>query len=100
MRIIRSLLLVLPMILPARAAHGDGLIPGPNEASFDPALHTKALRYDLQFHTFNANLFGLSLDAFIDDADDRAALTAFLAQDTITDFLAFTTAANRPRTTA
>jgi MYXO-CTERM domain-containing protein len=79
-------------------ARADGLLPGPNEPSFDAALHAKALRYDRQFHTFNANLFGLSLDDFVEDADDRAALTAFLAQETEPDFFAFTTALGRPRT--
>src|SRR5262245_54199401 len=77
---------------------GSGLIPGPNEPAFDAVLAAKALRYDRQFHTFNANLLGLSLDVFVEDADDQSAVTAFLAQEAEPDFLAFTTALGRPRT--
>jgi hypothetical protein len=75
-----------------------GLIPGPQEAGYDSALATKAARYDRQFHTFNASPFGLSLDAFVPDPDDRAALVAFLGQDAVLDFATFTAQAGRPRT--
>jgi hypothetical protein len=68
---------------------GPRLIPGPGETGFDPALADKARAYDRQFHTFSAQPFGLSLDAWIPDAGDRALVAGFLAQDATADFVAF-----------
>src|SRR5688500_17604653 len=68
---------------------GPRLIPGPNDSGYDDALGRKARAYDRQFHTFAAMPFGLSLDALIPDAADRAQVSAFLAQDTVDDFAAF-----------
>src|SRR3989304_3555087 len=74
-----------------RALDAAPLIPGPADPDYHPTLSMKAKGYDRQFHTFNASPFGLSLDAFVPDADDRAALVAFLTQDATRDFAAFTT---------
>ncbi len=69
---------------------GPRLIAGAGQPGFDAALATKARAYDRQFHTFSAQPFGLSLDAWIPDAGDRALVTGFLAQDATEDFTAFT----------
>jgi len=66
------------------------LIPGPGEAGFDLALAEKAAAYDRQFHVFNAQPFGLSLDAFIPDGSDRTLVAGFLAQSATDDFSTFT----------
>src|SRR5688500_17034266 len=68
---------------------GPRLIPGPQQPGFDLALATKAAAYDRQFHTFNAQPFGLSLDAMIPDAADRALVAGFLAQHATDDFATF-----------
>ena len=71
---------------------GAHLIPATNTA-----LAAKAAAYERQFHTFSAAPFGLSLDAIIPDAGDRALVDGFLAQTAQPDFLAFTTAQGNAR---
>ncbi len=68
---------------------GPRLIPGPGQTGFDVTLAAQARAYDRQFHTFNAQPFGLSLDAFIPNDSDRALVAGFLAQDATEDFTAF-----------
>src|SRR5258706_12169473 len=77
---------------------GPRLIPGPGEAGFDASLADKARAYDRQFHTFSAAPFGLSLDAFIPDANDQMLVDTFLAQTATDDFAAFTASKGTPRT--
>jgi len=69
---------------------GPRLIPGPGETGFDQPLADRARGYDRQFHTFSAQPFGLSLDAWIPDPADRDLVAGFLAQDATEDFAAFT----------
>jgi hypothetical protein len=68
---------------------GPRLIPGPGETGFDQPLADRARAYDRQFHTFSAQPFGLSLDAWIADPTDRDLVAGFLAQDATDDFAAF-----------
>src|SRR5688572_15132899 len=91
-----SLLTVASLLLPGEGL-ADGLIPGPSETGFDPALELKARRYDRQHFDFNAHLFGISIDALVSDNQDRSLLTQFLAQEAELDFLAFTTSLGTPR---
>jgi MYXO-CTERM domain-containing protein len=88
---------LLPLVIPAPAA-AQSLVPGPAQPGSNPALHDLAISYDRQFHTFNASPFGLSLDAFVPDQNDRSLVSAFLAQTAEPDFLAFTTSLGTPRT--
>ncbi len=89
------LILLLPAPLLAQS-----LIPGPGQPGSNPALHALAGAYDRQFHTFNAMLFGISLDPFIPDPNDRALVAAFLAQTAEPDFLTFTASLGTPRSVA
>ncbi|MCL4233229.1 MAG: hypothetical protein KJ042_01785 [Deltaproteobacteria bacterium] len=47
------------------------LIPGPDEDAFDDALAQKALRYAHVFDDMFAEPFGMSLETYISDPDDR-----------------------------
>jgi hypothetical protein len=85
------------VLFPA-TAKAQSLIPGPGQAGSNAALHDLAASYERQMHIFNAAPFGVSLDAFVPDTNDRNLVAAFLAQSATLDFLAFTTAMGSPRT--
>ena len=68
---------------------GPRLIPGDGEPGFDATLASKAHEYDRQFRIFSAAPFGLSLDAWIPDTDNRAKIDAFFAQHATDDFATF-----------
>jgi hypothetical protein len=93
-----QLVALLGAVLVGGLAHAAPLIPGPGDPGEDAALTQLARQYDRQFHTFNADRFGLSLDSHISDADDRALVDAFLAQSAEDDFAIFSAAQGRPRT--
>ena len=86
----------LAVLLPA-VASAQALFPAPGAAGHDPALAALADRYEQQFRALNAQPFGVSLDAFIVDASDRALVTAFLAQGVVRDFDTWAALQSSPR---
>ncbi|MCC6160360.1 MAG: hypothetical protein IT350_20070, partial [Deltaproteobacteria bacterium] len=54
------------------------LIPGPDEDEFDDALAQKALRYAHVFDDMFAEPFGMSLETYISDPDDRDLVTDWM----------------------
>ncbi len=87
--------IALVVLIAAAAARADTVLPAPGT---DAALDARAVQWDKQARVFNQAPFGIGLDLAVADVLDRAAVTAFLADASATDFTAFTTAAGRART--
>ena len=87
MRPLRSALVLLALASSRLAAAG-GLIPGPGETDFDPALAAKADRFVVQLHQLLTGPIGFGLNANVSDPEHRELLGRFLAGDQ-RDFRAF-----------
>lgn len=88
-RTMRAVLACFVFLAPSVAVAAS-IVPGPNDPGHDASLAALAAEYDRQFHLFNAEPFGVSLDAFVPVASDRDLIVNFFAQSATNDFATFT----------